>query len=440
MGHLMRYGSLFTGVGGFDVGCDRAGWECMWQVENDPSCTQVLAHHWPDVTRYGDVTTVSGHQLEPVDVITYGFPCQDVSQAGRQVGLDGNRSGLFYEALRITREMKEATGGRYPRWTVAENVTGLITGNGGDGLVRVVEALADIGAVVVEWGVLDAQFFGVPQRRRRVFVVAGFDPGADRGRPLLPVAEGSARDHRQVRAERATAADRAAGRPDPGRVVVESLTANMVGAGGGPDASDAAAGRLIPVEPIVGTLNSGGNDGGFRTEPGEHLVPMAFHPLQDPIVSEGVSHCLSGGTKLGYATVAVFTKARRAANPEDYETWVDGTISPTWNTSDNMTAIRATVVAVDAEWRVRRITPREAERLQGFPDDWTRWRADGKEQKDSPRYKQLGNAVAPPVAEWVAAQITAADEEARGEADQPGPGQRVEGDMGRGTDHGEGVR
>jgi len=175
---MTTYGSLFSGVGGFDLGCDTAGWDCAWQVEYDARCRAVLARHWPDVPKYDDVRTVNGHDVTPVDVITYGFPCQDLSVAGKRAGLDGERSGLFFEAIRIIREMREATDGTYPRVALAENVLGLLSADKGAAMARCVDTLAEIGALGIEWRVLDAQFFGVPQRRRRVFLVAVFDPRA----------------------------------------------------------------------------------------------------------------------------------------------------------------------------------------------------------------------------------------------------------------------
>lgn len=187
----LTFGSLFAGVGGFDLGFEAAGYRCGFQVEWDAHCQQVLAHHWPDVPRWGDVSTVSGYDLPPVDVITYGFPCQDLSVAGKRAGLDGQRSHLFFEAVRIIREMREATDGRYPTWAVAENVAGLLNADGGSAMARVLDELAEAGALVIEWATLDAQWFGVPQRRRRVFVAACLDPRvAERcPDPLFPVGE-----------------------------------------------------------------------------------------------------------------------------------------------------------------------------------------------------------------------------------------------------------
>jgi len=193
---MLTHGSLFSGVGGFDLGFEAAGFHTAFQVEWDKNCQQVLGYHWPTVPRWFDVSDVSGAELPPVDVISYGFPCQDLSVAGKRAGLDGNRSHLFFEAVRIITEMREATDGRYPTWAVAENVAGLLNADGGSAMGRVVDELAEAGSLVIEWATLDAQWFGVPQRRRRVFVAACFDP-ATAGRcpdPLFSVSSSSSRD------------------------------------------------------------------------------------------------------------------------------------------------------------------------------------------------------------------------------------------------------
>lgn len=205
---MPTFGSLFAGVGGFDLGFERAGWTPLWQVEWDKRCRSVLARHWPNVTRCEDVNDV--HHPEPVDCITYGFPCQDLSVAGKRAGLDGDRSGLFFQATRIIREMREATDGRYPTWAVAENVPGLLSADDGHAMGRVLDELADLGAVGIEWGVVDAQYLGLAQRRKRVFIVACFDPRGIGPDPLLPVGQGSPRDLEPRPAERTDHAGTAA--------------------------------------------------------------------------------------------------------------------------------------------------------------------------------------------------------------------------------------
>ena len=127
----LTFGSLFAGVGGFDMGFEQAGWDCKFQVEWDKNCQQILNKHWPDVPKWLDVSDVNGAEIPPVDCIIFGSPCQDLSVAGARRGLSGERSGLFHEAVRIIKEMRDATNGTFPRWTVWENVAGALSSNNG---------------------------------------------------------------------------------------------------------------------------------------------------------------------------------------------------------------------------------------------------------------------------------------------------------------------
>lgn len=156
----MTFGSLFSGIGGMDLGLERAGMECRWQVEIDPFCQKVLAKHWPEVKRYGDIRSVASQQLEAVDVIAGGFPCQDVSHAGQRAGIDGARSGLWSHMFRLIYGTK-------PRFVLVENVTGLLD----RGVERVLRDLAGIG-FDAEWTMLSACAFGAPHPRERVFILA----------------------------------------------------------------------------------------------------------------------------------------------------------------------------------------------------------------------------------------------------------------------------
>lgn len=156
----LTFGSLFAGIGGFDLGFERAGMVCKWQVEIDDYANRVLAKHWPDVRRWPDVRTWPQPDTERVDIICGGFPCQDISYAGEGAGLDGERSGLFFEAVRVVRELR-------PRIVVLENVAALLT----RGLDRVLGTLAEIG-YDAEWHCIPAAAVGAPHIRDRVFVVA----------------------------------------------------------------------------------------------------------------------------------------------------------------------------------------------------------------------------------------------------------------------------
>lgn len=161
-------GSLFAGIGGFDLGFERAGFRTAWQVEIDGLKRAVLAERFPAAKRYGDIRECGEKNLAPVDCITAGFPCQDISTSGssngKRPGLRGARSGLFYEVVRIVREIR-------PQWLVLENVPALLHSNDCADIETVIRSLADSGYMGC-FRVLDAQYFGVPQKRRRIFLVA----------------------------------------------------------------------------------------------------------------------------------------------------------------------------------------------------------------------------------------------------------------------------
>ena len=158
--HQYTFGSLFAGIGGIDLGFERCGMECKWQVEINDYAQKVLAKHWPDVHRERDIRECSASNLERVDIIAGGFPCQDISYAGLGAGLDGERSGLFFEAIRLVRELR-------PRAVVLENVAALLT----RGLDRVLGTLAEVG-YDAEWHCIPAAYVGAPHIRDRIFILA----------------------------------------------------------------------------------------------------------------------------------------------------------------------------------------------------------------------------------------------------------------------------
>jgi len=314
---MIQFGSLFAGIGGFDLGFERAGMECAWQVEIDERCREVLAYHWPDVDRsVVDVREARRGRLPAVEVICGGFPCQDVSIAGQRAGLDGERSGLWFEFLRVVQELE-------PIWVVVENVTGLLSSNGGRDFACVLRGLAECGYVGA-YRVFDAQYFGVAQRRRRVFVVGHLGDWSSAAEVLFE-REGS---------PWSVAPSRETGER------VAALTKSGVGTCGADD-NQALAGHLIA----------------YQCQ-GSNVGPM------------GTIRGGNGGMTGGVPFVAQSVAVRRR----------DG---------GAMAGL------------VRRLTPRECERLQGFPDGWT---AVGG-MSDSARYRMLGNAVAVPVAEWIGWRI-----------------------------------
>ena len=393
----MKVLSLFSGVGGFDLGLEQAGMETVFQCEYDKQCLTVLEKHWPQVPRWTDVTTLTGkHILEHapvIDVIAWGSPCQDLSVAGKRGGLEGSRSGLFHEGMRIIKELRELTNGQYPRISIWENVVGALNSNRGADFGVILDEMAEAGALVIEWAVLDAQHFGVPQRRRRVFVTAIFDSAtASRcPNPLLPVAQGVRGDTKTRKQARQ-------------------------------DATDAYAAGIRADDSIIGSEIVGS------------LNTSDAKMISSQYVNE--NKCV----------VEPYVKLHRAQSVTDNETWAAGIVNPTLNSFD-MGDVRTTTTIVEtfsdadeisfydgynqkldstgvhrslrsnrdsgdfvaqpteSKMTIRRLTPLECERLNGWPDEHTRWEVSGKEQSDTTRYKQCGNGVASPVAAWIGKQV-----------------------------------
>lgn len=308
-----------------DLGLERAGMRIVWQCEADKWRRGILARHWPHTPCGTDVREWQGYGDEPVDLICGGFPCQDLSVAGRRAGLHaGARSSLFFEFARIADTLR-------PRWLLVENVPGLLSSHGGRDFAVVLATLAEIGYGVA-WRVLDSRFFGVAQRRRRVFIVGYL--GADGPEPFLPFLESGARDTEAGIAQRKDVAyaltRRAANdRPESGAATLVTHALTNIGH----DASEDGTGRGTPI--VATTLSRGSNPNsnaaGRRREDDENLA-----------VTNGV----------------------------------------------------------------RRLTPVECCRLQGFPDDWF---GDPNEPPDSPKYAALGDAVTVNVAEWIGRRIIEGD-------------------------------
>lgn len=201
----IKLGSLFSGSGGFELGAVLSGICPVWNSEIEPFPIRVTTKRLPSVKHYGDINALDGHNLEPVDIITFGSPCTDLSIAGRRKGLEGSQSVLFHQAVRIVKEMREKTNGQSPRYIVWENVPGAFSSNQGEDFRTVLEEICRVkdtkisvagcakwqhaGCILgngysVAWRVLDAQYWGVPQRRKRIFLVADFD-GRSAGKILF---------------------------------------------------------------------------------------------------------------------------------------------------------------------------------------------------------------------------------------------------------------
>lgn len=406
---MAKFISLFAGVGGFDLGMEQAGHECVAQVEWDKNAAGVLKHRWPNVPLFCDVSKVTADDLPDADFITYGFPCQDLSVAGKRKGLDGERSGLFYEATRLIRELR--TRGCGLRFAVAENVGGLFSADDGLALARCIRELLDCGACETGWRLLDSQYFGVAQRRKRVFIVSDF--GGESVDEILAITEslpGHPAPSREAGKGIARDATESVGEGgkcdcDPNGTAGTLLARDYKGLGNQDletgrglalqvQGADVYNGQLTGETGCTVTTNTGVSSGSgpkvigwngditpkasedvsvtLRSQQGGEGVGVAFHASQDPIHSEEHTPALGSNATIGY--------------------------------QQNLT--------------VRRLTPIECERLQGFPDNWTsekmeltlegnEWKATGKvlKQADGPRYKAMGNAITVNVGAWIGKQI-----------------------------------
>lgn len=455
-------GSLFAGIGGFDLGFERAGFTVAWHAEIDKAASRILAYHWPTVPNLGDVTKIDGASIESVDVICGGFPCQDLSVAGKRAGFTGKRSVLAFEFLRIVAEMRSATNGSASTFVVLENVPGLFSSSNGRDFAALLDALAELRPLDIAWRVLDSRYFNVAQRRERVFVVVDF--GGERCDEILALTEGLRGDSPKGRAAGQDVAGTLGGGAQsrgwcddldragafvtaatlstrygaqsgqdigqPGMLVAHTLRAD------GFDASEDGTGRGVPL--VCDTMRShprpGSNSTGLvipfdttqvtqpqyrgRCLPGDpcHTLASAAHApaiafnwqngggygeAHDGLaVSEEHTPPMSRSQVAAVAFQVLQQNTGRGGNRQ-----VLGMDEP----HPTMNQRRPNALASSSG--VRRLTPRECERLQGFPDDWTGIPG----MADGPRYKCLGNAVTVNVAEWLAGRIPAPSSPARDE-------------------------
>ena len=403
----MTQGSLFAGIGGFDLGFERAGFETRWQVEIEPFCQAVLKTRFPNAQRLSDIQECGARNLERVDCITAGVPCQDVSVAGKRAGLAGERTGLFYEFARILRELR-------PAWFVFENVPGLLSSNRGRDFAEVLRVLMVDCGYGVCWRVLDSQFFGVAQRRHRVFIVGSL--GRSCPAEILFESASGKRDFekggetgKDIAHAIARGAVGSGYRYDPNGedfVIAATLTEHF------PGESNKWAGAN-EADNLVATLNSGGNDGGFRTEPGERLVVGALAPNTGPRGHDAGNFQSNQAVDAGHIVIQD-VRGHRDKKQRGIGISEGG---PSYTLSET----ERHAVAFSENQRGEVVTGEIAHQLtsgggkpgQGYPAvacsppdaDGVRDFAGLPEGLDSSRYRALGNAVTVQVAHWIARRI-----------------------------------
>ena len=444
---MLTLGSLFDGIGGWLLAAKHAGVTPIWASEIDDFPAAVTAHHFPDVKQLGDITKIDVDKLEPVDIICAGSPCQDLSIAGKREGLAGERSGLFRTAVDIVHRLRERTG--KPRFFVWENVPGAFSSNHGRDFQAV---LAEIGQAEVPmpksgrwatagmvrtqtadiaWRVLDAQYWGVPQRRKRIFLVADFASAGRCADKILFEPESVPRDTPQGEGARQGAAagiESGIGGAGGG-IIAAGFKAEQSMAGSiGYEVERAATlrAKMSGTEPTVAVYDMTHADEVMRKVPdgraptlnarmgtGGNQVPMAH------------SYCIAGNTidrkpqnggngmgnqeELSYTLNIVDRHAvAECFSQNAYDKFLQGTPLTTLKAcggnygggSENLIVNISPSVG-----KVRRLTPTECERLQGLPDGYTDIEFNGKPAPDSRRYKALGNGMTQPCADFVIRRI-----------------------------------
>lgn len=382
----MIFGSVCSGIEAASVAWHPIGFRARWFAEIAPFPSAVLAARWPDVRNLGDFTTI-GAEHGPVDILVGGTPCQSFSVAGGRAGLDDPRGVLALEFVRLARRVGA-------RWIVWENVPGALSSGGGQDIRDVVGAFVDAGYSVA-WRVLDAQWFGVPQRRRRFFAVGYL---GDWRPPFAVLFESPRmrRDPQSSRGSRSPSASGAHGVAD--RVVSNALTTRATRN----DAEDTYA--LVPIPIQDATRGRRGIQNGIGIgSPGDVSFTLAtrsthaiaFHTTQDPI-SGPISMALS--CEPGHVGVV-----DRVSTGE-----ITGSLTACgWKSRDSSGVANNLITSPT---RPRRLTPREWERLQGFPDDYTAITYKRKPALDGPRYAAIGNSMAVPVMRWIGDRILFVDD------------------------------
>lgn len=527
----MTLGSLFDGIAGFPLAAAQNGIKTIWASEIVGDCIDIVKKHFPEIQHLGDITKINGGEIPPVDIISFGSPCQNLSTAGNQKGLDGEKSQLFFEAIRIIYEMRGATNGKYPKYIIWENVAGAFSSNKGQDFRRVLEEItktyipmpnsrrwATSGMVrsvagSTAWRQLDAQYWGVPQRRKRIYLVHDFN--GERATEILFECESVLGYTAQGRTEgkniagsagnsvEATGTGTAAGflPLNSGRAngvgyedeksptltknppaTVYTIAGNAIGRMGrnggnqlgvGQDISYTltAADRHAIAAPEafrlssfggfaegVGTLRASGGDngGGSETMIVEKNLQFAEAYQHHGYRMSKTANTMTAGANSSVRGDTSFVIENNVVCFDDVVKNEDGgywacickdcvkkhnisenllddagqgtcSVAGCWNEADyyidfpqieepkegqrfwKIAKELLQKVTKMVRYRVRRLTPLECERLDGFPDNWTEYGASGKEMSDKTRYEALGNSIAVPCADRVFAGIIAAE-------------------------------
>jgi DNA (cytosine-5)-methyltransferase 1 len=407
------YGSVCSGIEAASVAWSPLGWRAAFLSEIEPFPRAVLSHHYPAVSLHGDFTTIQAEQYDAIDLLVGGTPCQSFSIAGLRGGLADDRGNLALEYLLLAKRLR-------PRWLVWENVPGVLSSNGGRDFGSILGGLGELGYGFA-YRVLDAQYvrvdgFGraVPQRRRRVFLVGHL---------------GNWRRAAAVLFERDCLQGHPAPRREAGERPAPTLAARTKSGGGlGTDfdcdgglvalndlggvshaltAKHSATGRYDPNGEtwVAHSLRGGGFDASEDgTGRGTPLVPICFDETQ---ITSAANRCNPQPGDPSHPLASGARPPTIAFSAKDHGADATVELSPTLRAGGHSEshANAGVMPAVMQGWRVRRLTPLECERLQGFPDDYTAVAYRGKKAADGPRYKALGNSMAVNCMRWIGRRI-----------------------------------
>ena len=466
----LTVGSLFSGSGGFELGAMILGMKAVWASEVEPFPILVTKKNFPDLVHLGDINNIKGGNIKPVDIITFGSPCQDLSIAGQRDGLSGSKSNLFYEAIRVIKEMRENTNEKYPRIIIWENVCGAFSSSKGEDFRQVLEQISKIkcenisipkpskwknagcimgGTFSIAWRVLDAQYFGVPQRRKRIFLVADFTGEGAReilfNEESLPRYFESCSDKKQEIAgvigecteiSKYCLMDQGGERLDvtlnkTGTLRAQSNHPPLVFENHGQDSRFKGPLDITPT--LSSNLGTGGNNQPFVVENVANY-DVRFTSLNTKnsrykVYETATSRTLDTGgnnpnaNQGGVAIVSIYSTSKNYHHTKAIKDKVSTLVASDYKDPP----------IINDKYFVRRITPLECSRLQGFPDYWCErlelltptdedlnfWREvfetnrkikNGKKQKtdnntrtwlknpysDAAQYKMWGNGVALP--------------------------------------------
>ena len=389
----MRVGSTFTGVGGADMGFEAAGMTISWQCELDVWKRSVLAAHYPNIPIYEDITTLE--DPEPVDLMVGGFPCQDLSVAGQRKGFSGERSVLAFEFLRIAEALK-------PRWLVLENVPGLLSSNKGLDFQRLLREMVASGYGGIAWRCLDARYFGVPQRRRRIFIVArraevGVDPRTASGLALRALCESGSGDTTPCIPPWQEATRTIGGSVGEGRIV-GALSAR--GYTQYTDQEFVRGGQLVTEHDTIA----------YRKSARVNADPDSPETWVDDGRANTLNKFDVGDVRTTHAVVANAYSIREYAKANTFSATKIDAARCLQKHQPSVQSHHAQTFIADSI--VRRLCPTETEALMGWPRNWTA--PEGVKASDSRRYAACGDGIVANVAFWIGQRIMQIDEETHG--------------------------